>query len=110
MIPHKLSHHDNKCSEALGSESDTTENNFNACFYSRLVMARNADVVTLEPHPYVQNVGSTHRSAIELFTALKNGSCLLIVAVMVVLEASTSHSSSVLRAVMVYSHTKLEVY
>ena len=46
MIPHNLSHHGNKYSEALGKESDTTENYFNACFYSQLVMARNADVVT----------------------------------------------------------------
>ena len=84
----------------------TQQNYFNACFYSHLVTA---DVVTLEPHPYVQNVGSTHRSAIELFTALENGSCLLIVTVMVVLEASMSRSSSVLRAVMVYSHTEFEV-
>lgn len=34
-----------------------------------LAMARNANVVTSEPHPYVQNVGSTHHSTIQLFAA-----------------------------------------
>ena len=69
--------------------------------------ARNADMVTSEPHPYVDNVGYTHRSAIQLFTALENGSSLFIVAVMVVLEVSISHSSSILRDVMVSSHIEL---
>ena len=49
--------HGDMFSEVLGSESDTTENYFNACFYSHLVIARNADMVISEPHPYVQNVG-----------------------------------------------------
>ena len=52
-------------------ESDTTENFFQACFESSTqtsITARNADVVTSEPHPYAwqacnQNSGSTHCSA-----------------------------------------------
>ena len=76
-----------KFSEVLGRESDTTENYiyFNA---HTKVTATNADVVTSEPHPYVQNIGSTHPPTIQLFTtALENGSCLLIVTVMVVLKS-----------------------
>ena len=59
-------------------EGKATQHKTTSTLASTALTARNADVVTLEPHPYVQNVGSTHHSAIELFNALENGSCLLI--------------------------------
>ena len=51
---HNLRNHGNKFSEALGRESDTTENFFQGRLESStqiLTTARNAEVVTLEPHP-----------------------------------------------------------
>ena len=56
------------------------------------------------------NIGSTHRSANQLF-ALKNGSCSLIVAVavMIVFEAPVSRLKA-LSAAMVTSHTELKVW
>ena len=61
-----------KFSEALGTESDMTENFFHDC--SKSLTSRNADIVSSEPHPNAhitcnKNIGSTHCLVNQRFAA-----------------------------------------